>query len=102
MFSYTPINYFLNYSLEFETPNINLQLGERLMKSSSPNLEINNYVEENLKNETIFYTDGSKKKKPNKQELEFVVPVKFSRSIPFFSKHLFSHLKLLPSLKHYK
>ena len=49
MYSYTPINYLSDYSLEFENLNINLQLGDTLMKSSSPNLDFKQYVSENLK-----------------------------------------------------
>ena len=58
MFSYTPINYLLDYSLEFEFPNIDLLLGNRLMKSPSPNLELKHYFEGLANKSTIFFTDG--------------------------------------------
>ena len=61
MYSYTPINYLLDYSLEFETLTISLQLGDTLMKRSSPNLDFKQYVGGNLEDTIIFYTDGSKK-----------------------------------------
>ena len=62
MFSYTPINYLLDYSLEFEFPNIDLLRGNRLMKSPSPNLEFKHHFEGLATKSTFFFTDGSKKK----------------------------------------
>lgn len=54
MFSYTPEDYFLDYSLEFETPDINLQIGKNLMNSPSPKLDFNHYVKNTVRNEITF------------------------------------------------